>query len=185
MTDKSDIAELELELAPNSTLDGERAEVEQFFETSLTTKERDAIDTGLAVLESKLVNFNLLTSYPEAVKAYARFSLGQYRHEAAGAILFDVKGTMIGRLIEIEVGAVAHVKIKIGKLTELCHEYGAAGAVLVHNHTSGICTPSGADIRTTKQISTDLMQSGYRLLDHIIVSAWSAWSFKQNGLLSG
>lgn len=49
-------------------------------------------------------------------------------------------------------------------------EYGAAAVVLVHNHPSGVSTPSSADIDITKQIIQAGKVIGIHLLDHVIVA---------------
>lgn len=49
-------------------------------------------------------------------------------------------------------------------------EYGAAAVVLVHNHPSGVSTPSVSDIEITKQLVAAGKIIGINLLDHIVVS---------------
>ena len=49
-------------------------------------------------------------------------------------------------------------------------EYNAAAVILVHNHPSGISTPSTSDIEITKQLIEAGKIVGINLLDHIIVT---------------
>lgn len=49
-------------------------------------------------------------------------------------------------------------------------EYNAAAIILVHNHPSGISTPSLSDIEITKQLIEAGKIVGINLLDHIIVT---------------
>ncbi len=49
-------------------------------------------------------------------------------------------------------------------------EYGAAALVLVHNHPSGVSTPSDADRKITEQIVMAGKVLGIGVLDHIIVT---------------
>lgn len=49
-------------------------------------------------------------------------------------------------------------------------EYGAAAVVLVHNHPSGISTPSQSDIQITAQIVAAGKVLGISLLDHVVVT---------------
>lgn len=49
-------------------------------------------------------------------------------------------------------------------------EYGASAIVLVHNHPSGIVTPSQADIEITKQLIEVGKLVGIQLVDHVIVT---------------
>lgn len=50
-------------------------------------------------------------------------------------------------------------------------QYGAAGVILVHNHPSGIVTPSIADIEITKQLIAAGKMVGINLIDHVVVTA--------------
>lgn len=49
-------------------------------------------------------------------------------------------------------------------------EYNAAAVILVHNHPSGVVTPSLSDIEITKQLIEAGKIVGINLLDHIIVT---------------
>lgn len=48
-------------------------------------------------------------------------------------------------------------------------EYGAAAIILVHNHPSGIITPSAADIEITEQLIAAGKIMGLNLIDHVII----------------
>jgi DNA repair protein RadC len=49
-------------------------------------------------------------------------------------------------------------------------EHSASALILVHNHPSGIATPSEADVLVTKQLIEAGKLLGILLLDHIIVT---------------
>ncbi|HVU06747.1 MAG TPA: DNA repair protein RadC [Candidatus Paceibacterota bacterium] len=49
-------------------------------------------------------------------------------------------------------------------------EYGASAVILVHNHPSGVTTPSGSDIEITRQLVEAGKIMGIALVDHVIVS---------------
>ncbi len=49
-------------------------------------------------------------------------------------------------------------------------EYGAAALILVHNHPSGVSTPSQSDIQITEQIVLAGKVLGISLLDHVVVT---------------
>lgn len=49
-------------------------------------------------------------------------------------------------------------------------EYGASAVVLVHNHPSGVVSPSQADIEITKQLVEVGKMLGIHLIDHVIVT---------------
>jgi len=45
----------------------------------------------------------------------------------------------------------------------------AAAVILAHNHPSGVCEPSQADIRITENLRAALALVDIRVLDHVIV----------------
>lgn len=59
-----------------------------------------------------------------------------------------------------------------------------ASAILVcHNHPSGNLTPSSADIKMTKKMEEAAKVLDFNLLDHIILTSDSYFSFLDKGLL--
>lgn len=60
---------------------------------------------------------------------------------------------------------------------------GAVQTILCHNHPSGNITPSGMDMKITRQLKEAGELIGIFLLDHIIVAGDSFYSFKEQGML--
>jgi DNA repair protein RadC len=54
---------------------------------------------------------------------------------------------------------------------------------LGHNHPSGVCEPSAADKRITERLQAAVSLVDIKILDHIICSPDSAYSFAEAGLL--
>ncbi|MDX5462392.1 MAG: hypothetical protein O7157_02380 [Wolbachia endosymbiont of Tetragnatha montana] len=52
-----------------------------------------------------------------------------------------------------------------------------------HNHPSGDTQPSNSDISLTKQLAEACQSIGIELIDHIIITFSSYFSFKENRLL--
>jgi DNA repair protein RadC len=59
----------------------------------------------------------------------------------------------------------------------------ACGILLAHNHPSGSTQPSQSDIALTKKIKEGGKLLDVQLLDHIIVTAESHYSFADEGLI--
>ena len=59
----------------------------------------------------------------------------------------------------------------------------ASAIVLCHNHPSGDCLPSDADIETTSELDRASELLGIVLLDHIIITKTAYFSFLEHGLL--
>lgn len=77
------------------------------------------------------------------------------------------------RVIHDEVISIGTINTNIVHPREVFKpalEYGAAAVVLVHNHPSGVSTPSLADIEITKQLISAGKIIGINLLDHVVVS---------------
>jgi DNA repair protein RadC len=55
--------------------------------------------------------------------------------------------------------------------------------ILVHNHPSGTLKPSQADKNITKEIQDGLKMFGVRVLDHVILTEDSYFSFADNNLM--
>ncbi|MDO4690222.1 MAG: DNA repair protein RadC [Fusobacterium sp.] len=62
-------------------------------------------------------------------------------------------------------------------------EYNAKALILAHNHPSGSIKPSKSDIDITKEIQSGLKNFDALLLDHIIITENSYFSFLEEGLI--
>lgn len=70
----------------------------------------------------------------------------------------------------ISIGTVASSMVHPREVFKPAIEYGAAGIILVHNHPSGILTPSDSDVEITRQIVAVGKMMGINLIDHVIVA---------------
>lgn len=59
----------------------------------------------------------------------------------------------------------------------------AASVIFVHNHPSGDLQPSDADLRMHEQLTEVGKILGLRILDHIIITKKSNFSFQEAGLI--
>lgn len=62
-------------------------------------------------------------------------------------------------------------------------QHSAAALIVAHNHPSGDCTPSAEDREATRRLSRCGELLGIPLLDHLVVSTGSFFSFKEAGFL--
>jgi DNA repair protein RadC len=70
----------------------------------------------------------------------------------------------------ISIGSVSSNLIHPREVFRPALEYAASALILVHNHPSGIATPSPADIEITNQLVAAGKIMGVSLLDHIVVT---------------
>ncbi|HSI70119.1 MAG TPA: DNA repair protein RadC [Gillisia sp.] len=76
-------------------------------------------------------------------------------------------------------GTLVDVRITLRKALEL----GAVSLILAHNHPSGNLNPSEADKQLTRKLKTASESLDIKVLDHIIVTEKSYFSFADEGLL--
>ena len=67
-------------------------------------------------------------------------------------------------------GTVDHTPVYPRELVKRALELSATAVILVHNHPSGVLTPSDADRTITEQLVEAGKLLGISLLDHIIVT---------------
>lgn len=84
-------------------------------------------------------------------------------------LLVDPKGCRLFCDI-ISTGSFSTSEVNIRKIMQLCVKHKAYGAVLAHNHPSGVALPSNQDIIVTKKLKSSLQSIGVRLLDHLIIA---------------
>ena len=76
-------------------------------------------------------------------------------------------------------GTVADPKVIFAAALKSC----ATGIVLAHNHPSGELDPSGEDIALTNKIKPGAELLDLKVLDHLIISKDSFYSFTDEGLM--
>lgn len=59
----------------------------------------------------------------------------------------------------------------------------AAAVIVAHNHPSGMASPSKTDIKTTQQLVAAGQLLGIPLQDHLIVTRYDYYSFRQSHLI--
>jgi DNA repair protein RadC len=79
--------------------------------------------------------------------------------------------------ISISQGGITGTVVDIRLLAKYALESLATAVVLVHNHPSGNCRPSQSDLTITKKIKSGLQMLDIRLLDHVILTRDSYYSF--------
>ncbi len=84
----------------------------------------------------------------------------------------------------VGLGTLSSVMIHPREVYRRAITLGAASIVVAHNHPSGDCTPSDADILATERLVQAGHVVGIELLDHIIFSWKGFYSFNEQNLIS-
>ena len=129
-------------------------------------------------LARTLESLPLLDS-PQLFADYARMRLGDKSCEAT--LLFYLNSQ--NRLIRCDMpgmGTVDAVNIYPAEVARNALLCGAQSVVVCHNHPGGSCQPSREDDSVTFDIRNALQPVGIVLLDHLIVSRFGFYSYRQH-----
>lgn len=80
-------------------------------------------------------------------------------------------------------GGITESVVDVRILFRLALEHFATGIIVAHNHPSGNLSPSQADISITKKIEEAGKILSIKLLDHLIITQNSYYSFAEDGLI--
>ncbi len=109
---------------------------------------------------------------------YCRSCIGHSGQEHLLVIYLTVHGKYIGQNIE-QVGTLDAVMISPREIVKKALAYHAGSIIMAHNHPSGDCMPSTADIQMTMQVKDALATVGVVLTDHLIITASSHYSMRE------
>lgn len=100
-------------------------------------------------------------------------------HEECWMVLLDSLGRS-GGVLRLTMGGFDSTVLDVRQIARTAVSAGAAGIVLVHNHPSGDPRPSNADCRMTDSLRRGLEAVCIDLVDHVVVSDHSFFSFAEN-----
>lgn len=113
---------------------------------------------------------------------YCRSAMGYLEVEEFRIIFLNAKLKLIGEEVQ-QRGTINHVSVHPREVIKSAINGGASALILAHNHPSGDKTPSKADIEITRQISEAAKLVGIKVIDHVIVSKNTVYSFKDHGII--
>lgn len=98
-------------------------------------------------------------------------------------VMFTNRANKVLGIMEVSIGGISGTVadprlIFIGAL-----KAGASGMIVSHNHPSGNVNPSQADIQLTQKLKEGGKLLEIQLLDHIIMTSESYYSFADEGIL--
>ena len=93
-------------------------------------------------------------------------------------------------VLDKKLGVISQYKLSEGGTGEsvfdkkvvarIALQFLARGVIIIHNHPSGDCTPSAADIRKTDEIRRALRLFDIELVDHVIIGEGEYFSFNED-----
>lgn len=118
----------------------------------------------------------------DAMVDYCRSAMAYQTVEEFRIIFLNSKLHVIDEEIQ-QRGTINQVAIHPREVIKSAMMRGASAMILVHNHPSGIVTPSKADMEITKKIKEAAEAVSIRLFDHLIISKSSVYSFHNQGFV--
>lgn len=119
---------------------------------------------------------------PEITKAFLNSLLSKEERELCVVLFLDSQHRVISHK-EMFAGTVGSVTIHPREIVKEALKQNAVSIVLAHNHPSGICEPSEADIAVTSDIINACRLFDIRVIDHLIIGQGCEYSFAQHGYL--
>lgn len=119
----------------------------------------------------------IITNYREA-KAYCRTLFDGKGDEVLYVISLDAQGRVLHATAAI-TGTIDEIAIYPRTVISCALRHNAHAVVLAHNHPSGVCEPSDADVRTTETLKDALSSIDIALLDHVIYADGECVSMQQ------
>ena len=105
---------------------------------------------------------------PAQTRSYLRARLRDYDYEVFACLMLDNRNRVIA-FRELFRGSIDGASVYPREVVKQALADNAAAVILAHNHPSGVCEPSQADIQITERLRKALELVDIRLLDHVIV----------------
>jgi DNA repair protein RadC len=119
-------------------------------------------------------------SSPESVKNYLQLLIGKKPYESFAVLFLDIKNRLITSE-ELFRGTLSHASVYPREIVKAALHQNAASIILAHNHPSGSCEPSQADLSLTTTLKQALALVDVRVLDHFIIANPKVYSFAEHG----
>ena len=108
--------------------------------------------------------------------------IGELPHEEFWVLCLNNSNKIIHRF-QLSKGGITGTIVDLRLIFKILFEQNATALILVHNHPSGALYPSEADKNLTQKMKTAAQQLDFALLDHLIVTERTYFSFADEGIL--
>lgn len=126
-----------------------------------------ALEIARRHLSENLEYGNCLTR-SEQTRNYLRARLRDYKYEVFACLMLDNRNRVIA-FRELSRGTIDGASVYPREVVKQALADNAAAVILAHNHPSGVCEASQADIRITERLQKALALVDIRVLDHVII----------------
>ncbi len=108
--------------------------------------------------------------------------LGELAHEEFWVIYLNNSNKVVHKC-QLSKGGMTGTVVDVRIAFKIALEHNATGLILCHNHPSGTLTASDADKQITRKIKLASENLDIKLLDHVIITEKSYFSFADDGIL--
>lgn len=108
--------------------------------------------------------------------------IGDLPHEEFWIIYLNNSNKVIDQF-QLSKGGITGTLVDVRLALKKALELGATSIILTHNHPSGNLNPSSSDKQLTQKLKTAGESLDIKVLDHVIVTEKSYFSFADEGLL--
>ncbi|GGE37654.1 RadC family protein [Psychroflexus planctonicus] len=108
--------------------------------------------------------------------------IGDLPHEEFWVLLLNNSNKIIHKFA-LSKGGITGTLVDLRLLFKNALAFGCVSLILAHNHPSGNLNPSASDIKLTKQIKEGSLTLDLKLLDHLIITEKSYYSFADEAIL--
>lgn len=131
--------------------------------------------------EEALIRLDL--SSAESIYEYMRPKMQDLTTEEAWILLLNNNFKLVCEPVRISQGGLTETAVDVRVIVRHAILSKATVVVLLHNHPSGNCRPSGHDDKITKSVREGLSFMRLHFADHIIVTDGKYYSYVEEGKL--
>lgn len=140
-----------------------------------------ALELGRRRQKTEAVEFQKITTSRDIFN-YMQPTIGEIAHEEF-YVLFLNQANKILRSERISAGGITGTVADTRIIFNLALRYNAVSIILSHNHPSGNLQPSEQDIALTKRTVEAGKMLDIKVLDHLIITEKSYFSFADEGMI--
>lgn len=142
--------------------------------------------TAEQIIESakKLLSFRVRPGQsfnsPWITATFLQLEYEKMEHEVFACLFLDNQNCLIAHEVLFR-GTIDSASVYPREVVKRALDLNAAAIIFAHNHPSGICEPSWADLDMTQKLKSSLALFDIRSLDHFIVGKFGSYSMAEHG----
>lgn len=143
------------------------SEIQLIYKTKVKASERPFISSSKSVYQLALQFWN-----PDTIEFFEQFKI----------LLLNQSNRVLG-MYEVSSGGIAGTSVDLRMIFAAALKANAVSLIMIHNHPSGQVKPSEADKQITRKIREAGRIMDITLVDHLIITPETYYSFVDEGTL--